>query len=293
MNYAKPIRDLQLLVASLACLTAVLSGCDDDKQGIELSIPAGQDVAWQYEVWQTGLDDSTRIGSLHVANVGQIDFEDRSDILRQRNIKYLNTAPEDSSISSSYLDLSGTYKFEHFAGSYYEMYRATLDRDVLDTLTREQPEGPDFQNFYEYSPGWVVLARFDESTTSSYEVHKPRKVYLDFSLRGHQITGLVNVSTKGLFLGSERISVPLRDSIFTYKIRHATHFDFNVSRDSVELPTFRETFHLTTWYHPEAGIVQQYRSPIALDIPSVPSRYPSIYVPGEVWALKDVVGFSL
>lgn len=294
MSNAKQILTLKLIgAATLVIIILGIVGCDDDTQGIDLSIPTEPGIEWEYELWRTDLNDSTQIGSLTVANVGQIDFEGRSDILRQRNIKYTTSSEEDSTVSSSYLDVSGDFEFELFANDFYGIYHSTLRPDILDTLTQNETEGPEFQNFFDYQPEWVVLARYDESTNSSYNVHEPQTFYLDFRLRGHQITGSVKVSTSGLLLGFESINVPLRDSIFTYKIRHSTHFDFNVSKDTVDLPTFRETLKLTTWYHPEAGIVKKYRSPIAFDVPSIPSRDPSIYIPGEVWGLKDISGFSL
>lgn len=294
MSNAKQIPGHHLIgFIILMCLIIISAGCDDDTQGIDLTIPTDEDIEWEYEIWQTDLNDSTHIGSLNVTNVGQVTFEGRNEILRQRNIRYENATEDDSLVSSSYFDVSGKYKFELFANDFYGMYHTTLRPDVIDTLTQNDPDGPQFQNFFEYQPEWILFARYDESSNSSYEVHEPQTFHLDFRLRNHHITGSVDVSTSGLFLGFERVNVPLRDSIFTYKIRHSTHFDFNISKDTVDLNTFRETFNLTTWYHPDAGIVKKYRSPIAFNIPSIPSRDPSIYMPGELWIIKDIVGFNL
>ena len=282
-----------LLGMGLAML--FLHGCDDDKQGLEITFPNTQQTTWQYNLFELNLEDTTRVGEIYLVNVEKLSYEGRADILRQRKFRLLDSlqnSPDSVQVFSTYLDLNQKFQFDLFADDFYGMFETMLNERVMDTLTAQNRDGDDYQEFFDFEPGWVPFAVFDQGSNVSYKVHRQERFFLDFYLRDHHITGHVDLFTSGLFTGFDRLNTPLGDSVFTYRFKQTSYMDFSLQRDSVTIPPFRETLSMTTWLHPDAGIIKRTRSPFALNIPSIPSRGPAIFDPGEMWKLQNIEGFD-
>ena len=279
----------------------ILSGCGDDRTGINVSIPEDTEFAWNYRAQSYYQEDTTTIGSVTLENFETQDlFQARQNILRQRIIRRIDSLSNTSdsvSVTSTFLDLSNNFRIELFAEDYFDLFQTMLTRRAIDTLGNDSANGPDFQELLDFNPLWSSIAKFDETSNANFEVHRPFTLFLNFSARDFELIGSAEVLTTGFFSGFETINTPFRDSLSTIKIRNTTRFDMNLEKisqanDTTSIPEFRVTLDMLTWYTRENGIVRKDRKPFALHIPSIPSRFPLVLDRGELWELTGVEGFD-
>ena len=278
-----------------ALVILLLVGCGEEERGIEIRYPEDSGISWQYDIYSFALGDTTRVGEMTVRNEAIIDDFNRSGIVEQRKyrrIDSLRSTRDSLTLHTSYLDLSSSLGISLFAEDFFDLFEDTFTRRVIDTLASDDPQGPDFQEFIDYEPLWSPIARFSESSVTSFQVHRPQTFYFDFELRGQQVSGSAEVVTEGLFWERDRINTPIRDSVETVVTRTATHLDFSLQRDSVRVPEFRVTLEYFVWYHPVVGVVRRERRPFQMTVPGIPSRFPSVLDPGERWELTGLEGIS-
>lgn len=269
-------------------------GCNGEPEGLQTSIPVDSNINWTFDMYSYTDAETTAVGTVTLQNVETLSFEGNEGVLRQRRFRRLDSLSNTSDsvrTASTYYNLKDL-EYEIFAEDFYDVYDTMLPSFMLDTLMAQEPDGPDFQFLYDYQPRWVTVARFDEHATSSYSIFDEQRFYVDFQYEEHHITGHMDIKATGLFWGFETISTPYRDSIQTYVIKNSTHFDFDLMKDSTDIPDERETIDIFTWYHEDGGIVKRQRTPFSLKIPTIPSRYPVLYHPGELWVLRDIFGYD-
>ncbi len=284
--------------AIILLLCVLLAACgDDDRRGLEVDFPRDQDIVWEYDVYEIERQNERHIGTLRDENLEITDHAQRADVLRKRREFHFDSL--DTPGSPGYIFTSAYYDDgdDHFeivqrADDFYGIFDHTLTERVLDTLTTDDPEGPEYQNFEDFEPGWITPYRFDEGSNRNYEVHGPETVYLDFYVRDRHITGEVEVRTTGLYRRTERIDVPWREGVLAHKVNMLTKMDFEVLKDSTEVPDFQETIKMKNWFSPDGGLIKREREPVSISIPGIPSRWGSVFDPGERWELKSLEGID-
>jgi hypothetical protein len=231
---------------------------------------------------------------VHTAEFGQHERQQDVYITRLvRRLDSLSGTERDSTIQRTYYYADGKYNLEMYAGSFYRIFDTMLGSTVLDSIAAQDPAGEEYQYFYEYVPGWIKIASFQENAATPYNVHPQQTFYLNFRHRDTQISGSVDIESKGVFWGFDTINLPMQDSVDTYLIKNTMYFDYDLKRDTVDIQPFRETMDWWYWVHPSKGIVQRDRKPFTLTIPGVPSRGPLIHVDGERWVLTGLKGLTI
>jgi len=279
----------------------LFTACDDSRTGLDVEVPDDPDFTWNYSMRSYFNNDTTDIGTVTVENVETLSaFEGRVGILRQRVIRRvdsLQNSPDSAIARSFFLDQQSSFRISLFADNFFDLFQTMLTRSVLDTIVTDLANGPEFQEFIDFSPRWSPIAEFDENATSNFEVHRPVTVFFNFHIRDYELIGSADVETTGVFAGFETINTSVADSLETIKIRNTTTFDFNLQKispqnDTTDVRDFRISLDMETWYSQEFGVLRKDRKPFELFVPSIPSRFPSILDPGEIWELQAVEGFS-
>jgi hypothetical protein len=286
------LRNLALLLVGLLLYV----GCSDDKEGLKVTYPQDTGIRWQYEILQFYEGDTTSLGTIDVHNAEVGQFQQRSDIMRTRLVRRLDSlagTERDSTITETFYDFSNKFSFRMYAGSFYRIFDTMLSPTVLDTIEAQDPAGDPYQYFFEYEPGWIKFTSFEQNAATPYEIHAPETFYIDFRRRETRISGSVEINSSGVFWGFDTIDLPMQDSVDTYVIKNTMYFDYDLQRDTVAVQPFRETMDWWYWVHPTAGIVQRERSPFTLSVPGVPSRGALIHKPGERWELRDLKGITI
>lgn len=270
---------------------------DEDRRGLEIDFPMGEDLVWEYDVYEIEREYETHIGTIRNINVGTTDHALRADVLQQRREFHFDSLDTPGGpgyvFTSAYYDEGDDHlEIVQHADDFYGIYDHTLTDRILDTLTANVSDGPDFQNFEDFEPGWITSYRFDERSNRNYEIHSPETIHLDFFVRDQHITGEVEIRTTGLYRRTERIDVPWRDGVLAHKVNVLTHMDFDVLRDSTEVPDFHETIKMKNWFSPDGGLIKREREPVRISIPGIPSRWGSVFDPGERWELTNLEGID-
>lgn len=288
-----------LVILFFCVLSVSLNSCSDEElRGLSIELPSETGVAWRYDIITYYDGEEEKIGRLLSENFQIQPFQQRTDILRQRRtrrIDSLRTTQDSLLFSSTYLDLSENLEVEAYLDNFFRIFDTALTGAILDTLTSgaQQTGQENFTRFRNYQPGWNLFTRFDSRTTRTYIILPTQRFDLDFRLRGRHLRGTVDVQVTGLYDGSENLNTPWRDNVFAHRIRTMATFDFNlVKDDNQEIATFRENLTMFTWYNPDGGIVKRDRLPFTITVPTIPTRGPAIIDRGERWILTNVEGID-
>lgn len=279
------MKKIRLFVYYLVFVLVGIS-CSEDKAGVPLDYPSEVDQLWEYDIFQIVDEDTSEIGEVITTNVGMERFEGRDNVINlDRIFRYdsLQGTNKQNINQSSFLHVSDG-NINIYAETYFEFFEGLLSANVLDSLSRNG-DGEEYQQFSFIEPEWMTLLNFgNDPETSSYN-HTTYRVFLDFYYRTTHITGEVRFFTKNKF---SQIDVIPYDTLnlITYKFNTITYFDYDLYRDSIKIPTFRNTLEIDSWYHRSGGLIKRQRSEYELYVTQVPSRFPIVYIPEEYWMLR-------
>lgn len=288
----------RIAIPAIGLLILLTAGCDnDDRRGLEVILPAEEDLIWEYKVYEIDRDRENHVGTLKAINFEITTHEFRPEVLRQRRELHYDSLIHPTGpgplLTSVYLDQGrDPYEILQYARDFYRIFDTALTGRVLDSLIVREPDNPVHLSLQDYEPGWLTLYRFDEGSNRNYDVHDPITLSLDFYLRDQHITGTVDIRTTGLFRRTERIDVPWKDEVLAHKVNIISFLDFDVMRDSTEVPAFRETIKMKNWFSPDGGLIKRVREPVGISVPGIPSRGPAIFDPGERWELFNLEGMD-
>lgn len=272
----------------------LISCSNEEKTSIPLSYPKEEGVKWTHTIYKYDSIDTLKIGSVTTTNLGLESFQKRAKVLNQKKEIRLD------SLANTLRPVTVRYTFTQendgvidlFADSYFDIFDGLLTNVVLDTLSTGKGD-EEYQRFNFISPGWVKWFNFAQDPEIPIPVHPSYRVFLDFRNRAIHITGTVSTYSESRFDEFDVVKTEDGQLILTYKYLIRTYYDFDLKRDGETIPTFRIASDFYQWIHESAGIIQRERKPFELFVPQVPSRYPLMYIPGEIWKLKSVTGLSL
>lgn len=273
----------------------LLTSCSKvEETSIPLSFPTEEGVKWAHTIYKYNAIDTVKIGSVLTTNLGLESFQKRSKVLNQKReirLDSLANTLRPVTVRSTFLQEKDG-GIELFADSYFDIFDGLLSNIVLDTLSSGKGD-EEYQRFNFISPGWVHWFVFAKDPDIPISVHPSYRVFLDFRNRAIHLTGTVSTYSESRFEDFDVVKTEDGESVLTYKYLIRTYYDFNLERDGEAIPTFRIASDFFQWIHESAGIIQRERKPFELFVPQVPSRYPLMYIPGEIWKLKSVTGISL
>ncbi|TNE69414.1 hypothetical protein EP331_14200 [bacterium] len=274
-------------------LSILIHSCGSKSSDLGIRLPKGDSITWYFDVYKYN-EDTLKIGTASSRIVETGTFEDRDDVTefeRRIRLDSMQNTTRPVDVRSSYLQIKNN-QVNLFAESYFDIFDGMLSNIVLDTLSRNR-DGEEFQQFSFIEPGWLFYLNLENDAEVPTTVHPSYTVYLDFYNRDIHLTGSVSLYAETRFNDFDFLETDLQARVLTFKYQTTVYMDFTLQKDGVDIPTFRTTFNYYQWVHKTSGILQKERTPIQIYIPQVPSRYPIVFIPGELWKLSAIDGLSL
>jgi len=262
---------------------------DDEVSSLDLSFPESTSSAWYYSVYTYNNSDTTKIGTADTRIAGKSRYQGQENVIelvRRLRLDSLANTPTPETRTSSYFKFNEGYINLH-GDTYFDLYDRLLSPSIIDTIAANGT-GEDFQSFRFVQPGWVkwLNIEWNPDFNSTVLEEKP-KVFIDFLYRSERISGSVTLSMETKFDAYDRVLIKDTTTVVAYRYLNKGFLDFDLKRDTVQLPGFRTTVSLYIWLHQNGGLLKRERKPIELYIPQIPSRYPIVYVPGEFWQVDS------
>lgn len=273
---------------ALLFILVLITACNAEEPGIDQAIPEGDGAFWRFEISRYQDTTKTYLGIVDILNGGLTDYELRTGVLVQnRTFRFDSLRGTDrETIRKAYYVKNGDKEISFFAEEFKKIFDEMFEDAELDTLSKREIGGDNYQQFRDYAPKWITPFRFKRSSTFSYDVHPEFPVFLAFQNENDHYDGRVMVSTFANFLGIERVRVPFDSTVIASHIKTTTVFNFDlVKNDSISITPFRSTLVMNDWFDEEYGLVKRDREPLSIFFPDIASRYPLIYHPGELWEL--------
>jgi hypothetical protein len=273
----------------LFVLTLLLSSvsCVPEETGIDLRIPQAPLTLWRYEVEKLD-EDTTLVGILDVQNLITGEFEGRTNVTAQERLMQLDSlqGTPDARRATMVHFRNASNAIQFFGNHPLDVFDEMFRKEIFDTLAAGTVDGPEFQRFSDYKPGWMVPFRFVESARYSYEVLKKQRYHLKFRHDLDTLSGYVDMNAFGIFAGLERVSIPFDTATIAYKMKLTLELQFVLQKNrEAPMPQHRKTVVMMSWFHPSYGLIRRSREPFALYLPDYPTRFPLVSFPGERWKL--------
>ncbi|NCQ12121.1 MAG: hypothetical protein GW809_08300 [Bacteroidetes bacterium] len=267
---------------------------DEDVASLELSLPESTSSAWFYSIYTYNDSDTTKIGNADSRIAGKSRYQGKENVIelvRRVRLDSLANSPTPETRTSSFLQFSEGY-VHLFGDTYFDLYDQLLHPSIIDTIAANGT-GEDFQSFQFFQPNWVKWLNIEWNPDYNLTVLEENpKVYIDFLYRSERINGFVTLSMETKFDAYDRVLIKDTTSVVAYRYLNKGFLDFNLKRDTVQLPGFRTTISLYIWLHQNGGLLKRERKPVEIYIPQIPSRYPIVYVPGEYWQVDSTISVT-
>jgi hypothetical protein len=284
----------QLLLLFFSLFTLIVSCQNDEIASLELNLPENTSSVWYYSIYKYNDLDTTKVGTADTRIAGKSRYQGEDNVIelvRRVRLDSLANTPVPEERSSSYIQFKEGY-LNLFGDTYFDLYDHLLTSTVLDTIAANG-SGEDFQSFRFVQPGWVKWLNIEWNPDFNSVVYDDKhSVFIDFMYRNKHINGKVTLSMQTKFDAYDRVKIHDTTSVIAYRYLNKGFLDFSLKEDTVQLPGFRTTISLSIWLHKNGGLLKRERKPIELYIPQIPSRYPILYIPGEIWEVDSTRAIS-
>jgi len=292
------------------CLSLLFIGlisCAPDPKTLELDLPADRGMVWNYDVLEIQRGDTTFAGTIRseIIETGTIEglnnavqFEYEMDFERykftERPVRFTASTYRQN---GDYIDI--------YTESYFDLIDRTLDDYGLDTMfvddndpfeiwdAANESNQYTFLTLNEMDLGWTHLFYRGANPDVPEEIHQSYSFPIYFIYRQDTLSGSVSLKSNIRFDAFDFVELTDSTSILTNRMLLTTYFDFDLKRNGDDLPPFRALMEFYNWMHPEQGVLKRERKPFGIFVPQLPSRYPIIEIPGQIWKLTSVEAFSL
>lgn len=298
---------IPIIATSLCVALFVIVSCAPDPKKLDLELPANRGMVWNYNVLEINRGDTTMAGTI------------RSEIIETGTIEGLNNAVQfeyeweleryrftDRPIrfTASTYRPNGDY-IDIYTESYFDLLDRTLDDYGLDTMFVDDDDPFEvwdaanesgqytFITLDEMDLGWTNLFYRGANPDVPEDIHQSYAFPVFFIYRQDTLSGSVSLKSNIRFDAYDFVDLTDSTSVLTNRMLLTTYFDFDLKRNGDDLPPFRALMEFYNWMHPEQGVLKRERKPFGIYVPQVPSRYPIIEIPGQIWKLTSVEAFSL